>query len=63
MSRRPQQTFLQIRPTDDQQTREKILNITDYQRNANQSRWWDAEGDGREVQKGGEVCMPMADSC
>ena len=21
------------------------------------------EGDGREVQKGGDVCMPMADSC
>ena len=24
---------------------------------------WDGEGDGREVQKGGDVCMPMADSC
>ena len=24
---------------------------------------WDAEGDGREVQKGGDICIPMADSC
>ena len=24
---------------------------------------WDGEGDGREVQKGQETCIPMADSC
>ena len=24
---------------------------------------WDGEGDGREVQKGGDRCVPMADSC
>ena len=24
---------------------------------------WDGEGDGREAQKGGNVCIPMADSC
>ena len=24
---------------------------------------WDGEGDGREVQKGGEICIPMDDSC
>ena len=23
---------------------------------------WDGEGDGREVQKGGDLCIPMADS-
>ena len=23
---------------------------------------WDGEGDGRELQKGGDICMPMADS-
>ena len=23
---------------------------------------WDVEGDGREFQKGGDVCIPMADS-
>ena len=22
---------------------------------------WDGEGDGREVQKGGDICIPMAD--
>ena len=25
--------------------------------------WWDGAGDGREVQKGGDICIPMADSC
>ena len=24
---------------------------------------WGGEGDGREVQKGGNICTPMADSC
>ena len=24
---------------------------------------WDGEGDGREVQEGGAICIPMADSC
>ena len=24
---------------------------------------WDGERDGREVQKGGDICIPMADSC
>ena len=24
---------------------------------------WDGEGDGREVQKGQNICIPVADSC
>ena len=24
---------------------------------------WDGEGNGREVQEGGDLCTPMADSC
>ena len=24
---------------------------------------WDGVGDEREVQKGGDICIPMADSC
>ena len=24
---------------------------------------WDGEGDGREVQKGGDICIPVVDSC
>ena len=24
---------------------------------------WDGAGDGKEVQKGGDTCTPMADSC
>ena len=37
MGRRPKQTFLQRRYTDCQQTHEKMLNITNHQRNANQN--------------------------
>ena len=37
MGRRLKQTFLQRRHTDGQQTYEKMLNITNYQRNANQN--------------------------
>ena len=25
--------------------------------------WWDREGDGREAQKGGDICISMPDSC
>ena len=28
-----------------------------------QPREWNGEGYGREVQKGGDICIPMADSC
>ena len=24
---------------------------------------WDGEGDRRDVQEGGDICIPMADSC
>ena len=24
---------------------------------------WSWEGDGRKVEKGGDICIPMADSC
>ena len=27
------------------------------------SEGWDGEGDGTEVQKGRDICIPMADSC
>ena len=37
MGRRPKQTFQQRRRTDGQQTHEKMLNSTNYQRNANQN--------------------------
>ena len=37
MGRRPKQTFLQGRLTDGQEAQEKMLNITNYQRNANQN--------------------------
>ena len=37
MGRSPKQTLFQGRYTDGQQTHEKMLNITNYQRNANQN--------------------------
>ena len=37
MGRRPKQTFLQRRYTDGKEAHEKLLNITNYQRNANQN--------------------------
>ena len=37
MGRKHEQTFLQRRHTDVQQTHEKILNITNHQRNADQN--------------------------
>ena len=37
MGKRPKQTFLQRRYTDGQQAHAKMLNITNYQRNANQN--------------------------
>ena len=37
MGRRPKQTFSKERHTDGQQAHEKMLNIANYQRNANQN--------------------------
>ena len=37
MGRRPKETFLQRGHLDGHQTHEKILNVTNYQRNANQN--------------------------
>ena len=37
MGRRPKQTFLQRRHTDGHEAQEKMLNIANYQRNANQN--------------------------
>ena len=37
MGRRPKQTFLQRRHPDSQKAHEKMFNITNYQRNANQN--------------------------
>ena len=37
MGRRSKQTFLQRQHTDGQKAHEKMLNITNYQRNANQN--------------------------
>ena len=28
-----------------------------------QSKDWEGEGDGSKVQGGGDICIPMADSC
>ena len=33
------------------------------QKRALYPRGWNGAGDGREVQTGGDICIPMADSC
>ena len=33
------------------------------QRFCNNLEGWDGVGDGMEVQEGGDICIPMADSC
>ena len=33
------------------------------ERLCNNLEGWGGEGDGREAQKGGDICLPMADSC
>ena len=37
MGKGPEETFLQGRDTDGHQAHEKMLNVTDYERNANQN--------------------------
>ena len=37
MDRRPKYTFIQRKHKDDQEAHEKMLSITNYQRNANQN--------------------------
>ena len=38
MGRRPEQTFFQRKHTDGQQAHEKMLNISNHDRNANQNK-------------------------
>ena len=56
------ETYITIRKTDSQQE------IAVWLRKLKQGlcinlEGWDGEGDGRDVQKGGDICIPMADSC
>ena len=44
MGRRPKQTFFQRRHTDGQDAHEKMLNTTNYQRNANKN--WSHQSEG-----------------
>ena len=56
------ETYITICKIDSQQE------FVEWLRKLKQGLWinlegWDGEGDGREVQKGGDVCTPMVDSC
>ena len=56
------ETYITIRNTDSQRVFAVCL------RKLKQGLWinlevWDGEGDGREVQKGADICIPRADSC
>ena len=55
LGRRSKQTFVQRRHTDSQKAHEKMLNITNYQRNANQKY---NEGISLVVQWL-RICLPM----
>ena len=45
-------------------SRWNLLNVSGNSNRAlYQPRGVEWEGDGREVQKGGDICRPMADSC
>ena len=56
------ETYISIRKIDSQ--REFAIRLRKLKQGLciNLKRW-DGEGDGREVQKGGDICIPMTDSC
>ena len=56
------ETYITIGKIDSQQ------GFTVWFRKLKEGLWislecWDEEGDGREFQKGEDICIPMADSC
>jgi len=55
-------TYITICKTDSQ--REFAVYLRDLkQRLCTNLEGWDGEGDEREVQEGGDICILMADSC
>ena len=56
------ETYITICKTDSQQEFAVWLRKLKQGLCINLERW-DGEGDGREFQKGGAICIPMADSC
>ena len=56
------ETYITIRKTDSQREFALCLRKLKQGLCINQEGW-DAEGDGKKVQKGGDICKPMADSC
>ena len=56
------ETYITIYKIDNQQ--EFVLQLMKLKQGLcfNLERW-DGQGDGREVQKGGDICIPMAESC
>ena len=56
------ETYITIRKTDSQQ--EFVLCLRKLKQGlCIDLEGWDGAEDGREVQKGGDICIPMADSC
>ena len=56
------ETYITIRKTDSQQ--EFALCLRKLKQGlCIDLEGWDGAEDGREVQKGGDICIPMADSC
>ena len=56
------ETYITIRKTDSQ--REFVVWLRKLKQGlCINLEEWDGKGDGREFLKGGDVCIPMADSC
>ena len=56
------ETYITICKTDSQQEFTMCLRILKQGLCINREGW-DGAGDGRELQKGGDICIPMVDSC
>ena len=57
------ETYITIRKIDDRKQEFTIWFRKLKQGLCIKLEGWDAEGNGREFQKGRDMCMPMADSC
>ena len=55
------ETYITICKTDSQW--EPLYGSGTQTRALYRPRGWDGAGDGREAQKGGDVCIPVAESC
>ena len=56
------ESYITVRKIDSQREFAVWLRKLNQQLCINLERW-DGEGGGKEVEKGGDICIPLADSC